>query len=486
MRYAGTGSLGLLLLGSLCARTSARLKKTRREVLYGHVFYNETAADLPPSLALLDRVEAQLGGDIDDNTYPENEWEQFMISHSLDDGMSNKPTNSTGEAQLYQRFMLEDSTKLGAKGLCVLGCSPYVDMLDTTSGIAKYNALVLDMAKSCDIVVHAGDTKPGNMACNRDVMTMAVHLLTKKAKKKNVIALYAPGDNEIVDCFRHQSFSDPNKRVPTEISRSQDARDYIVQDLDLGSDTDLTGKYLVTNHIKQGTIPGTSVSYSCDFDKYVELDYYAVATLEVLGSFLYLADERKKGYPLQDEVDPLSDRLSMFLNANECALEWIEQSADRAEASGKRALFFVFHATFYEASGSRAKPQAAGDYYNPSNLKSKTGDKYDSAYKSLFDKLTEVAKNHYRLMIYCIHSDGHRTQTIRMNPTLNNGGEDSMYSYHNLMLHQTEGASRALTMWSRFTVNPNKFQPISFTEEWSSRAYFREPVGHSWTPYSPY
>ena len=82
-------------------------------------------------------------------------------------------------------------------GLCVLGCTPYVDPYRPYAGILKYFALVEEMAETCDVIVHVGDTKPGNMACNETLMTQAVHKLIDAVKRHDTLVLYAPGDNEI-------------------------------------------------------------------------------------------------------------------------------------------------------------------------------------------------------------------------------------------------------------------------------------------------
>jgi hypothetical protein len=205
---------------------------------------------------------------------------------------------------------------------------------------------------------------------------------------------------------------------------------------------------------------------------------------------MYLADERRNGYPYQDEVDPLEGRLSMFLNAKDCALDWIEQSAEKASASGKRALFFLFHASFYTSGGFQPlTSNGIGEFYSPDNLKDftreLTGFEIDRPFQPLFDQLTETALNHPDLMFYAVHGDAHRYSTIRMNPGMNNRGNigNKRSSNHNMMLHQVEGASRALTMFSKFTVDSNSFQPVTVKQEWSEAAFNQEPVGHSWKPY---
>jgi len=184
----------------------------------------------------------------------------------------------------------------------------------------------------------------------------------------------------------------------------------------------------------------------------------------------------------------LAGRLALFLQAKDCGLEWIEETAATASTEGKRALFFLFHATFYGNNGrDPLGSSSVGEYYNRTNLEKYTQALYDNQedvvdrpYKPLFDKLTATAKAHPELMFYVVHSDAHRFMTIRMNPTIHNYGEDKIYSHHNMMIHQVEGASRALTMYTKFTVDKDSFQPITLKQEWSETAYNIVPNGHSW------
>jgi len=178
--------------------------------------------------------------------------------------------------------------------------------------------------------------------------------------------------------------------------------------------------FFASHNMENLAIPGTDQPYSCDFDKYVKLDNYAVATLEVIGSHLYLNDERLKAYPNQDEVDPLVGRLPLFLNVKDCALDWIGQSAAKASASDKKAVFFLFHASFYSSGEFKAAGDAAGEFYNRKNLKNYTklltDEEIERPFQPLFDKLTETAFSYPDLMFYVVHSDAHRFSTVRMNP----------------------------------------------------------------------
>ena len=106
----------------------------------------------------------------------------------------------------------------------------------------------------------------------------------------DTLVLYAPGDNELNDCHRHASAS-ASKQRPSDMVTAAKARQFLIDDLGLGKWRDVTGRFPVEQHTKMGTIPDGSTKvkrYSCDFDTYVELDDYAIATLEVIGSHWYL------------------------------------------------------------------------------------------------------------------------------------------------------------------------------------------------------
>ncbi|KAL7569874.1 hypothetical protein ACA910_008541 [Epithemia clementina (nom. ined.)] len=180
----------------------------------------------------------------------------------------------------------------------------------------------------------------------------------------------------------------------------------------------------------------------------------------------------------------------MYVNAKDCALDWIDYAAAEANRTGKVALFFMLHAVFYKDSGKSALGTGGvGEYYNSNNLENYTSqwnDPVNSPYEPLYNKFKEVAFTYKDINFQIVHSDGHQWESTRFNPAANNDGKH-ITSHHNMKIHQTEGASRALTMYTRFTVDPAKFQPIAAKEEWSLEAYKREPYGHSWIPYSaPY
>jgi hypothetical protein len=401
---------------------------------------------------------------------------------------SNSTTNNNNSTNSSQ-------FSFGRRGLCVIGCTPYVALDQPSYGYYKYTAMVQEMARTCDIVVHIGDTKPPGTICNRTNLVKSVHVLRAAAKRNHIIALYAPGDNELNDCHRVASSTSNHTSLesiqPADFYRAAEARSYLIQELQLQGDKDLTLQYAVDTHHRfrrKTMVPGSNHAYECAFDKYVELDHYAVATLEVPGSHWYLDDETDSKYPLQDQVDPLKDRFGMYLNAMECAEDWIDQSVTKAVTSHKRALFFTMHAKFYANIGSETVGHPLGTYYNASNFLHHMQDVANRTnvalvYQPLFDKLKQVAKDHADLIIYVVHADGHRFQTLRLNSHLQND-PTAFYSNQNLVAHMVEGLSRALTMWTRFTVDPNSFQPVSVKEEWSREAYYdREPIGHAWIPY---
>ena len=133
-------------------------------------------------------------------------------------------------------------------------------------------------------------------------------------------------------------------------------------------------------------------------------------------SFFYRSDERfdaaPKDYPFQDDVDPLSSRFSLYVNAKDCALEWIEEAARRAPEAGKSALFFMFHATFYQKNGVMLITSGAiGNYYNANNLTRMTrqiGNEVKSPNAPLFEALSKVAFEYKDLLFEVVHSDAHK------------------------------------------------------------------------------
>ena len=162
-----------------------------------------------------------------------------------------------------------------------------------------------------------------------------------------------------------------------------------------------------------------------------------------------------------------------------------------ASGSNKRALFYLFHAKFYEDERlmEPASNHGIGSYYNSKKLFSNTSQFGSEAavtepYQPLFDKLYETALQYPELFFQVVHGSDEAQPvpqhyfTARLLSDVNNRG-DTISTHHNVMVHQVEGHSRALTMYSKFTVNKNAFQPVTLKQEWSRLAYNEPPKGHS-------
>jgi hypothetical protein len=196
-----------------------------------------------------------------------------------------------------------------------VGCTPYVDPYIPNAGYEKFEAMIQEMAETCQVIAHVGDVMPGSMACTRHLLTKSLSTMVQHGKMQGTMVLYAPGDNEISDCHRSWSSIRESRRAimarnasllsssssPSShmIFKAADARQVLIDDLHLNSGKDLTETYNVLSHdmsdqLNMATCEDDSSSsrncrpYSCDFDKYVEVDSYAIATFEVLGSFWYL------------------------------------------------------------------------------------------------------------------------------------------------------------------------------------------------------
>jgi len=376
--------------------------------------------------------------------------------------------------------------------VCAIGCTPYVNPVDPLKGIDKYKALVDDMTDSCDLILHLGDTKAGAAPCNNTIMTEPLKIIVKSAKDKGVAFLYSIGDNELNDCHRDGSRSSPRA---AEFYKAADARAFMISEMkmDVNFDKDMTGVFAVEAHRKNGTIPGTTKPYSCDFDKLLVSKDAVIATIESMGSSWYLADQTKQGYPNQDAVDPLADRLGMYLNAKDCAIEWISHAVNRANALGKKAVIIGMQAHFWvqDQYGSVVGPvtgalDGIGEYYNATNLAAKTlaltGVAIAEPFKPLYDHLTAVAKANPNLLIQTVNADSHIWTDIRANSAVNNN--PGIISNQNWMIHQTEGDSRALTMYSKLTVDADAFNPVQVNQIWSKKAFDTIPVGHTYYRYA--
>ena len=167
--------------------------------------------------------------------------------------------------------------------ICFIGCTPYVNPTDPLKGINKYKALVADMADNCDLMLHLGDTKAGAAPCTKSLMTDPLHILVDAAKAKGVAVMYAIGDNENNDCHRDGSKVPPRA---ADFYKAEDARGFVLTDMgmNVNYEKDLTGVYALEAHYKNGTIPGTSKPYTCDFDKLIVTQDAVVITIETPGS----------------------------------------------------------------------------------------------------------------------------------------------------------------------------------------------------------
>lgn len=314
--------------------------------------------------------------------------------------------------------------------------------------------------------------------------------MVEAASKTGAMVLYSPGDNELNDCHRDGSRVPPRE---ADYYKAADARNFLISDLGVSNaeGTDLTGQYEVDSHTMDGTIPGTSDAYDCAFDKYYahEKEGYAVATtIEVLGSQWYLADQSGSArYPNQDSVGPLADRLAMYLNAKDCALDWIEQSAAKADAAGLSSVVFLFHAHYWDVNqyGSVDKHFPAhgiGEYYNSTNLaamtEALTGEAIEQPFQPLYDAFSAIAMKYPNILFYAAHADSHVLTDIRQDSYATNIGE-GIISHQKMMILQVEGDSRALTMYAKFEFDKNAFQTVTAHQIWSRDAYEMPPYGHA-------
>lgn len=115
----------------------------------------------------------------------------------------------------------------------------------------------------------------------------------------------------------------------------------MIETAGLNTGYDVTGKFKLDQHEIEGTIPGTDKPFSCDYDKYIQFDDYAVATTEITGSQLYLND-KGPAYPGRDDYDPIEGRCAYWLNAVLCFEDWIMHAAEKTWNSffGNQAHFW--------------------------------------------------------------------------------------------------------------------------------------------------
>jgi hypothetical protein len=190
-------------------------------------------------------------------------------------------------------------------------------------------------------------------------------------------------------------------------------------------------------------------------------------------------------------VDPLANRFAMFLNAKDCALEWITYATEKAKILKKRSVVIGLQAHFWEqdAFGSVNKHldstlDGIGEYYNKTNLLKMmlnvTGMNISEPYQHLYAHMTKIAKENPNIMFVTANADTHFWTNIRANSNIDN--RLSAISNHNWMIHQVEGASRSLTQYTKIVFRPNDFQPVQFLQKWSQKAFNITPFGHAYIP----
>eukprot|EP00961_Rhodomonas_salina_P151348 2037324-Rhodomonas_salina.4 len=221
--------------------------------------------------------------------------------------------------------------------ICMVGCAPYVSAsisYDTWTGVLDH------MADHCALVVHVGDTIPSGYVCNDTVLSKPLDDFKAMATTAGIPALYTLGDNECNDC--HRKFGDATK--PAQFYKAKDARDWVVGKYFTDTTKDLTGKEDVTTQ-----------SAECPFNVYIKKCNAAVVTLEVPGSYWYMADE-SKAYPDQYTVDPfegVQGRIAMYQQARDCTLAFIDESMEKAKNDPDvHSVMFFFQASFWTEKAS--------------------------------------------------------------------------------------------------------------------------------------
>jgi hypothetical protein len=183
----------------------------------------------------------------------------------------------------------------------------------------------------------------------------------------------------------------------------------------------------------------------------------------------------------------------MYLNAKDCALEWITYAVEKASRLKKRGVIIALQAHFWEYDNNGAVNKhldsaidGIGVYYNKTNLaaitQTITGTAISEPFEPLYTHLTNVAKAHPEVFIYTANADTHTWTDVRANSAVNNN--PTIISNHNWQILQAEGDSRALTMYAKLSVNRRSFQPLQANQMWSKAAYDTLPVGHSFYKYS--
>ena len=264
------------------------------------------------------------------------------------------------------------------------GCAPY-------SPVQDWIPTLQNMAESCELMVHVGDTIAGSAVCNATTMAPPLDAF----KSQGIPALYTLGDNENNDCHRRAS-----QGIPAEIYKATDARRWHVENYGIGGGKDLTGMLDVD-----------AQSDACPFNQYVEKCDAAVVTLEVPGTQWYLGDERAK-YADQDTVDPLDDRVVLYTTTRDCALAWLDSSVEKAKAAGLHAMLIFYHASFWESSAAQLGSKDdfgstlyGGSVYDSPEANSATGG--ENPYNALKEKLLQIAADNPDITFYTGHADHH-------------------------------------------------------------------------------
>lgn len=310
--------------------------------------------------------------------------------------------------------------------ICAVGCAPYgMDKVDQWFKTAEA------MGEQCDLMIHLGDVMgsgptANNIECNASIMTPPIDQMMRQGKP----LLFMPADNEVADC--HRAAGNKNGvSYPVEFVKAEDSRNFWINRYFQDTTTDLTG-----------TLPLTTQSAECPFNTYLEKCGAAVSTYEIPGSQFYLQDE-SHNYPTQDQADPIADRKAMYNRANDCALTWLEQSFQKANAAGLHTLFLFYHAAFWQMSGGFPKDFGAamstygfgGDIHNADTLG------MASPYEPVANKILELADMYPDLMVYNVISDWHFFHM--QNPKRKK----------NLMLVMTEGDKEGIETFVKFKVD---------------------------------
>ena len=314
--------------------------------------------------------------------------------------------------------------------ICTVGCAPY-----SAIPYPSWSQVAYEMAEECALIIHVGDTQAGSAACNMSSMMEPLGRLNDTGTP----TLYTVGDNEINDCHRAYSSGTPADYYVAEEAR-QAFVDVWFQDLT----TDLTG-----------TLAVETQSADCPFNVYVERCGAAVVTVEIPGSQWYLADETALR-PLQNDIDPIADRIHMYNRAKDCTLAWLDDKLAVANATGLRAVLVNYHASFWlnaDSFGSElTTSNFGGDYWNMSTLG-------HLPYQPISDKFFELADTYPHIAIYTVHADWHYYRVM------------SPLKQRNLVDVMTDGSAEALTTYLKFTIDDSQFfDPVQVKKQHVERA----------------